>query len=98
MIVVLFPFQNGEIRLDWRRVRERHRQPTTELAQPIERDTDLVPRLIERHHVLVWIDDLFDVLVIVVSFDQVALLTFNLVDVLNLLFELKAIKTRLIHV
>ncbi len=69
MIVVLFPFQNGEIRLDRHCVQEHHRQPAAKLAQLTERDIDLVPRLIERHHVLIRVDDLLDVLFVVVSFD-----------------------------
>jgi hypothetical protein len=35
------------------------------LVQPIEKDVDLVPHLIEKHHVLVQVNDLLDVLVIV---------------------------------
>jgi hypothetical protein len=66
VIIVLFPFQNGEIQLDRHRVQERRHQPAAKLAQLIERDTDLVPCLIERHHVLVRVDDLLDVLVIVI--------------------------------
>lgn len=65
MIVVLFPFQNGEIQLNQCRVQKRHCQPTIKLVQPIEKDVDLVPHLIEKHHVLVQVNDLLDVLVIV---------------------------------
>ncbi len=64
------------------------------MAQPIERDIDLVPRLIERHRVFVQVDDMFDVLIVVVPPDQVASFSFDLVDIF---FELEAIKTRLIH-
>jgi hypothetical protein len=65
------------------------------MAQPIERDTDIGPCFIERHHVLVQIDDLLDVLVVVVPPDQVMLLSFNIVDVL---FRPKAIEMGLTHV
>jgi hypothetical protein len=65
------------------------------LAQPIEREADLVPRFIERHRVLVRVDDLLDVLVVVVPPDQVTLLNLNSID---LLFEPKAIKTLSIDV
>jgi hypothetical protein len=65
------------------------------LAQPIERDANFGPCLIERHHVLVRIDDLLDVLVVVVPLDQVMLLSFNIFD---LLFEPKAIKMGLIYI
>jgi hypothetical protein len=95
VIVVLFPFQNGEIRFDQCHVRERRCQPTAKLVQPIERDADLVPCLIERHHVLVRVDDLLDVLIIVIPPDQVALFGF---DFINLLFGLEVIKMGPIHI
>ncbi len=88
-IVILFPFQNGEIRLDQHHVWECHHQTTVKLAQPIERDINLVPCFIKRHRVLVRINDLLDVLVVVVSPNQVTLLGLNLV---NLLFKPEAIK------
>jgi hypothetical protein len=90
VIVIHFPFQNGEIRFNQRHVRERHRQPVAKLAQLIKRDADLVPRLIERHYVLVRINNLFDVLVVVVPPDHVTLFDFDLVD---LFFGLEMIKT-----
>jgi len=91
VIVVHFPFQNGKIRFNQRHVRERHCQLVAKLAQLIKRDVDLVPCLIERHRVLVRINDLFDVLVVVVLPDHVTLLDFDLVD---LFFGLEMIKTR----
>lgn len=63
--------------------------------QLIEREANLVPRLIERHHVLVRVDGLLDVLVVVVSLDQVVLLGFDLV---HFLFGPELIKTGSIHV
>jgi hypothetical protein len=94
-IVVIFPFQNGEIRFDRHRIWEHCCQHVAKLAQLIERDTNLVPHLSERHHVLVQIHDLFDVLVVVVPLDHVALLGLDLVD---LLFGLEVIKRRPIHI
>jgi hypothetical protein len=61
----------------------------------IERDIDIVPCLIERHHVLIQVDDLLDVLVIVVPPDEVMLLDLNIVD---LLFRPEVSKMGLIHV
>jgi hypothetical protein len=37
------------------------------MAQLIDRDANLVPRLIERHHVLIQINDLLDVLVVIIA-------------------------------
>jgi len=51
------------------------------LAQLIERDVNLVPRFIERHHELVQVDDLLDVLVIVIPLDKFALFGFDFVDI-----------------
>jgi hypothetical protein len=65
------------------------------LAQPIEGDADLVPCPIERHRVLVRVDDLLDVPVVVVPPDQVVLFGLDLID---LLFGPKAIKTGPIHI
>ncbi len=63
--------------------------------QPIKRDVNLVPHFIERHRVLVRVNDMLDVLVVVVPLDRVALLNLNFV---NLLFRPKAIKMRPIDV
>ncbi len=65
------------------------------MAQLIEKDANLVPCLIERHLVLVRVDDLLDVLVVAVLLDQIALLGLDFVDVF---FGLEAIKTWSIHV
>ncbi len=81
MIVILFPFLNGEIQFDRHHVQKCHHQPVIELVQPIERDTNFVPRLIEGHHVLVRINDLLDVLVVVIPPDQVTLFSLNLINV-----------------
>jgi hypothetical protein len=72
-----------------------HRQPIAKLVQPIKRDVNLVPHFIERHRVLVRVNDMLDVLVVVVPLDRVALLNLNFV---NLLFRPKAIKMRPIDV
>jgi hypothetical protein len=65
------------------------------LAKLIERDVNLVPHLIEKHCVLVQVDDLLDVLVIVVPPYQVTLLN---IDIDNLLFKPEATKTGPIHI
>jgi len=57
----------SHFKMDWRRVWEHRCQHAAKLVQLIKRDVDIVPRLIERHHVFVRVDDLFDVLVVVVS-------------------------------
>jgi hypothetical protein len=51
------PFQDRKVRLDRCRVSKHDRKPATERAQALELTRGIVPRVIERGRVIVFVDD-----------------------------------------
>ncbi len=79
-IIVHFPLQDGEIRFDTCCVRKDGRQPAVERAQMLESTQHTVPRVIERGHVIVLVDNATQDNVGGVQLQKLAMLDLNLLD------------------
>jgi len=78
--LIKLPFKDGQVRLDRRRVREDGRQPNVEAAQLVEsRAIERVPRLVERRHVIVLVNDRRDAVLPAVRREQLAMIVLNCV-------------------
>ncbi len=81
MKLVELPFKNREVGLNRRRVGEDGRQPGAEATQLVEpRAIERVPRLVERRHVIVLVNDRRDAILPAVRREQFAMIVLDRVD------------------